>query len=249
MLSYAPLLQIQQDLYLQPRGMERFGRYLQTTIGGASRTQEVALPPLIAVNPMAREHALQQVEALLALGADDVMQDQMPLLSQQLRQWLPREFRVSLVVLDDRMGGWTNRSLMEAGWDKLSWPLQYWSWITVGYWTVDAPSLQRLLQSLRVGVYRSLYALHHGNPSTLAQIMQLEGQALHFAGVQPTLDLEELHYTQAVLQPLLNSHHFATQFAAMFGDLAANANGYPALGLGERAGFELSLAQALGLIA
>ena len=40
-VGYVPVLQILRDLYVQPRGMQRFQKYVATLTGG---TQDVVLP-------------------------------------------------------------------------------------------------------------------------------------------------------------------------------------------------------------
>jgi hypothetical protein len=93
-LEYIPLLDKQRELYTIPMGMERFREYLKTVVGDATghdldsrskilssmkrdgkRIFDLELPPLISINPMAKEHALKYVEALLALGAEDVARE------------------------------------------------------------------------------------------------------------------------------------------------------------------------------
>jgi hypothetical protein len=62
-LEYVPLLKIQRELYGIPRGYERFQAYLQTMIDAGTR--DLALPPLVAINPMGKDH-------VPALDGDDL---------------------------------------------------------------------------------------------------------------------------------------------------------------------------------
>jgi hypothetical protein len=57
-------------------------------------------------------------------------------------------------------------------------------------------------------------------------------------------DDEELAYTRAVLEPHLDSTHYPTLLVALEGDPAAQALGYPPLGLSPKAGLALALAEA-----
>jgi len=65
---YLPVLGILRELYLQPRTMRRFRKYVDTLTGGSG---DVVLPIGVA-NPMAKEHALTRLDELLALGAGGV---------------------------------------------------------------------------------------------------------------------------------------------------------------------------------
>jgi len=67
-VTYLPVLPILRDLYVQPRDMQRFRRYIATLTGGSD---DVVLPIGVA-NPMAKEHAVVKIDELLAIGADEV---------------------------------------------------------------------------------------------------------------------------------------------------------------------------------
>ncbi len=76
-------------------------------------------------------------------------------------------------------------------------------------------------------------------------MMNQEGWAAAFARVRPpTLDPEELAYTREVIRPHLDSSHFPTAFACLYGDEAAHRAGYPSLGLSLRAGYEAAFEDA-----
>jgi len=67
-LEYVPLLKVQRDLYDLPRGFERFREYIRTITGGSD---ELKLP-LVAMNPMGKDHLPPFLDHLLAIDADDV---------------------------------------------------------------------------------------------------------------------------------------------------------------------------------
>ena len=53
-LTYVPLLATLRAVYAVPRGRERFETYLKTVL--AKDRADVELLPLLAANPMAKEH-------------------------------------------------------------------------------------------------------------------------------------------------------------------------------------------------
>jgi hypothetical protein len=53
-ITYVPVLATLRDLYAQPRDMARFKRCLHTITQG---TDDIVVP-IVAANPMAREHVL-----------------------------------------------------------------------------------------------------------------------------------------------------------------------------------------------
>ena len=79
----------------------------------------------------------------------------------------------------------------------------------------------------------------------LGEMLNQEGYPMCMAGATtPTLDDEDLAYTQTVLAPYLAQTGEPTLIAALFGDPGARELGYTPLGLSPRAGFALALYEA-----
>jgi hypothetical protein len=111
-LQLLPLLHVQRDLYAMPRDMARFHEYLKTMKGASA--DDIELAPLMLMNPMGKEHCLAAVERLIAIGAEDLAAQALAEAESRLQD-APGHFKVSLVLADDRMGGWTSRTLAFAG--------------------------------------------------------------------------------------------------------------------------------------
>src|SRR5918992_2337843 len=108
MLTFVPLLRVQRDLYAMPRGMERFREYIKTMTDAA--TGDLALP-LVAMNPMGKDHVPALIDEYLAMGAEEIAEAAVRS-AFALRASADRTdpaYRVALVVSDDLKGGWTNR--------------------------------------------------------------------------------------------------------------------------------------------
>ena len=239
-LELVPMLADQRKLYDLPRGWERFRHYLQEMIGGSD---DVALPPMIAMNPMGKEHVAATYDALLALDAEALAADALADAEQQLVD-VPGQFRVGLNVSDDLLGGWTNRyaaEMMRFDGEQL----RKRGWIAVGFWTGEQPFVEKIRDQVLLAVFRMAYAQQHGWPTTLRQMLAQEGSVAASVGVvEPTLPVDELTYTRGVLAPLLDTTHYPTQFAALWGDEAAAMFGYQALGLSPYAGIALAIHDA-----
>lgn len=239
-----PTLERLRAVYAVPRGKERFQAYIDAVVGGAQTTSEVALPPLVSANPMAREAGLACVDGWLALNAEPVAREVL----RHAEADLPEPaltVRVGLAVLDDVDGGWTERFISDAARFQTGLRLRQSGWISVPLWTGEAPSLAALRLTVREAAWRAAEVARRGDPPTLRAMLRQEGQAAAFAGRVPVFGAEELEYTRAVLAPHLDSDHQPTAFAAMYGDEGARAWGYPPLGLSLNAGFQLGLADAL----
>ncbi|MBO0859256.1 MAG: hypothetical protein J2P21_12400 [Chloracidobacterium sp.] len=241
-LAFVPLLQIQRDLYRMPRGMERFRAYLKTIVD--PETNDLKLP-LAAMNPMARDHALALLDEYMALDADGVAAHAVTEAESRLPN-VAGEFKVTLVISDDAMGGWTNRYASEMAARSGSKPLLKRGWITGALWTSETPSAQAAREEALTTVYRAAYIQQHGFAASLREIMAQEGYAMAMAGCgEPSLDADELEYTRQVIAPKLDSKDYPTVITSLFGDVAAASLGYAPPGLAERAGFALALIDAL----
>jgi len=240
-----PTLERLRAVYRVPRGPARFQAYIDAVVGGARLTAEVALPPLIAANPMARGQALTFVERWIALDAEGAAHAALPELQAQWpAQWPQPEqrVRVGLSVLDDVGGGWTNRVVTDAARFRVGQSLRRTGWLSVPLWTSEEPSLEALRLEVREVAWRAAQVARHGDPQSLRESIRQEGAAAAFAGRSPTLEPGDLEYTRAVITPHLDSTHQPTVLAALYGDEGARAWGYPPLGLSRNAGFELALA-------
>ncbi len=109
-LELVPLLNVERELYDTPRGGQRFRKYLQVMQGG---TDDVDLLPLVALNPIGKEHVAAVLDALLALDAEAVAARAIADASRRLQR-IPDVLKVGLVVADDAAGGWTQRELADA---------------------------------------------------------------------------------------------------------------------------------------
>ena len=236
-LTFVPLLQVQRDLYALPRGMERFREYIRTMTD--AKTGDLALP-LVAMNPMGKDHVPALIDDYLALGAERIGADAVASVEVP-----DLDHKIALVVSDDLKGGWTNRWASEFSHRIEGAAITKRGWLVGILWTSEPASADRVRDAVLTSIYRADYLRIHPEPKTLGEMMDQEGYATARAGcATPILDEEDLSYTREIIQPLRDSRDRATVIAALFGDPAAAALGYPPLGLTERAGLAVALADA-----
>src|SRR5262245_61887420 len=253
-LSFLPLLQIQRDLYSMPRGRERFNEYIKTMTD--PETGDLALP-LVAMNPMGKDHIPALIDEYIALGAEKIAE-------QSVDAWratasvvaehsptvkdvslLAKEYKVGVVVSDDLKGGWTNRWASEFSHRFESKAFHKRGFLTGILWTSEPASASSVREAVLTSIYRAEYLQRHPSPKTLHAMIEQEGHAMARAGcTTPSLDADALTYTRSVIAPYLDAHDRATVIACLFGDAAANALGYPPQGLSNRAGLALALHDA-----
>ena len=241
-VTYLPVLQILRELYLQPRDMQRFRRYIASLTGGSD---DVVLPIGLA-NPMAKEHAVVKIDELLAIGADEVGAQAAAEADARLRRVAADVvIKASVVLVDDVGGGWTNRFTSEAsvrfpGRGALKRPFA-----TALAWTSESPTAEQIWLETLAAIYRVAYHQRRGLPRSLAAMLDQEGLAGVFAGAEVTLAAAQLGAARTIIAALGADPPSPTVFAAMYGDAAAEQLGYRPLGLPARAGFEVALADAL----
>ena len=238
-----PLLRIQRALYDQPRGRERFQSYLRTMVD--ARTGDLALP-LVAMNPMGRDHVPALLDRLLAVEADAAGAAAAAVAAgQPAPRAVPGRFRAALVVADDAHGGWTNRYQSEFDHRFEGAALYKRAWITGILWTSEEPSAAAARREVATAVHRFAHVRRYGPATTLKAMLAQEGAAMAAAGCrEPALDDDDLAYTRETMQPYLARGDRPTAVACLYGDEAARELGYRPLGFSRRAGLALALATA-----
>lgn len=239
-ITHIAVLAEQYRLQQMPRNMERFQEYLNTITN--EEHNDVKLAPLVAANPMAREHVTERVAEYLALDAEQVAAN--AVMEYESRQGAPvDEYKHGIVVMDDLKGGWTSRPSSEM--TVMQNTSTRGGWLMTGLWVSEPATAAYVRESVLHSLFRMFYLQRHGIPQTLRDRMTMEGRAMAFAGKALWLDNEDIAYTRHVLAPLLDTDNYALCFAALMGDEAAQQFGYEPLGLSSRAGMALALADAL----
>jgi hypothetical protein len=238
-LTFVPLLRVQRELYSMPRGMDRFREYITTMTDG--ETGDLALP-LVAMNPMGKDHVPALIDDYLALDAEVVAEEAVRG-AGSLDPALDATFRVALVVADDLKGGWTNRWASEYSHRFEYNAITKRGWLVGLLWTSEPASAERVRDAVLTAIYRAEYLLTHATPRTLGEMLDQEGYAMARAGcATPRLDEDDLAYTRQVIAEHRDACDRATVVACLFGDAAARTLGYPPRGLTDRAGLALALA-------
>jgi hypothetical protein len=241
-LTYVPLLPRMRELYAMPRGMERFRAYLATML--AADGQDIDLPPLVLMNPMAKEHVGALLDTLLALDADGLAARALAEAAPALAE-VEGDFKAALVVADDLKGGWTSRWANEYKLRFEQGPHLKRFWVSGVLWSSEPASEQAVRESILCAVHRAAYVVRRGPAVTVRDMLAQEGAVLAAAGCTgPVLDEDELAYTRAVVAPCLEERGMRAGIELLFGDDAARSLGMTPRGLGPLAGLALALYDA-----
>jgi hypothetical protein len=260
-LEYVPLLRVMRNLHSIPRGQppdfngkKRFKHYLRTIFDYDQKVCK--LPLLLAMNPMGKDHVTALLDAYLAIDGDGIGARATAEASARLADE-PGDLKVGLVVIDDLMGGGSNRYDYEYffrfGPNQLgggSTPVKPNSWIKDFWlsgilWSSEAATEQAVREAVLTAAYRHAYVHRHGLACNLRELLAQEGQVMALAGCRgPTLDAEDLAYTREVLSAYLDADDMRTCIECLFGDAAARTLGFTPTGLSPWAGLALALNDA-----
>jgi hypothetical protein len=242
-LEYVPLLGMQRDLYRIPRGLDRFRAYARIMRDDDDRDDPRAAP-LVALNPMAKDHVAELIDALLGLDAEEVASETAAEASPRLAD-VTGDYKIGLVVADDAGGGWTNRYASEYAWASGSPAALRPGWLAGVLWSSEPASVRAVREAVLVPLYRAAYIHRHGGARTLRDFMGQEGYAMASAGCgTPSLAPEDLDYTSQLLGPYLGESLPRTVMEFLYGDEAGRTLGFTPRGLSHRAGLALALHHA-----
>lgn len=242
--EFVPVLEQLKVIYSIPSSSSRFEQYLSTVVAGATKASELALPPLVKANPMAKSHVLDYVNTLIELKAEEIAQEAVHVANLKFAEVFHAiPISLGLTVLDDAKGGWTNRFINDIERLQVKAELQKTGWLTIPFWISEDLTTDRIYQRVMEWIKRAIIALDKGDPITLAEVMFQEGHALAFAGQIVQLPTDDLEYSYTVIEPYLDQEEHSIIVACMYGDPGALAWGFSPLGLSLDAGFQVALAQ------
>ena len=173
-LTFVPLLRVQRELYAMPRGMERFREYIKTMTD--AETGDLALP-LVAMNPMGKDHVPALIDEYLALGAEEIAEEAVAIRRRRAAasdraaraRSADRSYRVALVVSDDLKGGWTNRWASEYSHRIEGAAITRRGWLVGLLWTSEPASAQNVRDAVLTSIYRAEYLQTHARRSRSAR--------------------------------------------------------------------------------
>lgn len=240
-LTFVPLLETIRVLYLQPRDLNRFRIYLRM-VKTADGT-DLEFVPLVALNPMAKDHVLNVVNQLIAIEAERIARNCVEELLPCFRE-CSGDYRVGITVVDDIGGGWTNRYAVE--YDAMTNPEPAKrGWISCPFWVSEPVESGLVRERIAIPIHRRAFQIQQGMPKTLRELLRQEGTIRATAGCrQPVLERDDLEYSRITFEPFLNSTDLRTHIECLFGDEAGATLGFTPRGLSRNAGLAVALADA-----
>lgn len=231
-----PILDTMVELYQKPISNERFQNYLQLLQGN---TKGDMVLPIGAYNPMAKPHLLDKLAELKAFNAEEIIRDVLTSIHQKnnLTKINP-QFRVSIAIADDLLGGWTNRFTTDYDSRFKLNPLVSRHFCVVLFWSSEDYSVNLIRQRVQETVFRTLYWLESPKPVTLSEHFAQElFVAKNTQYASPPLAVDMTHLKK-FYQEHQDTDDYSTIFGFLYGDHTAKQLGFKEHGVqGEMAGF------------
>jgi len=224
-----------QALYELPRTRERFEAYL-LMLEGKQKTDMIL--PIAGYNPMGADHILSKINKLQNLNAEQIIREELEEINTKINSKKDRTIQVVLNLADDIGGAWTDcyTTDFSSKFDILS--LVKRNFCTPYFWTDETYTKQLITQRTREYVYRTLYVIKKGKPTTLKDHVEQEVYVqIHsndiFQISENNFSEIKKHYTQYA-----DSEEYNLIFNFFYGDEASESLAYKTYGVGKNAGWD-----------
>ncbi|MBX2815165.1 MAG: hypothetical protein KTR24_04180 [Saprospiraceae bacterium] len=226
-----PVLEKMYAFYEKPRSAERFSKYLALLQG--SSKEELQLP-IMGFNPMAKDHVLRQLEALLHMDAEGIAASTVDACNaSRQHHGSQREITVVLNLADDVGGAWTNR--FSTDYDscfKLN-PYLRRNFCTPFLWVSENYTPNTIRTTINESLHRSIYQSENDQPVTLMEHVVQEcfvATNVHTTN-GTTLTVRDFTQYADFLKTHSASADFSIIFSFLYGDQACRNLGMKTHGL------------------
>ncbi len=230
-----PVLSQMAQLYRLPRNKQRFDTYLQMLQGGEKKD---LILPIAGYNPMAKEEVLHKVEYLIALGAENIVEESIDAINASYHKD-DLTIEVVLNLADDIGGSWSNYFTTDYSSKFQITALVKRNFCTPFLWTGEEISAALVKQRAEAYMYRTAYWIQYRNPISLEDHLKQEIYVQQKVNrYEPPS--KELNYEKAerfFLQHR-NVEDYNLIFNFFYGDEASNLLQYSTYGFGKSTGFD-----------
>lgn len=216
-----PILSQILTLYNQPISFDRFQEYLKILQGNTGNDLEV---PIAGFNPMAKGHALEKLDELITLKAEQIATEAVSEVNDKWKDKLNNEtFKVSLNLSDDLKGGWTNRFTSDYDSKFRINALVARKFCTPIFWTSENFTEEIIRERTLEYVYRTIYWMTDPKPETLRQHIEQEV----FVAEQVGVKTDDPAFDFASADKFFNEHrdddNYNLVFNFLYGDAACRS--------------------------
>ena len=230
-MKHVPLLVIVRDFYALPCDPSiRFPKYRALIGNEAALTH----PPLMHMNPMARQHINAYIQTLLDLDIDHVASLWVPTVAQVLR--CTGSHLHGMAIADDVAGGWTSTADIDM---KRRFALHNnatGTWCSTVLLASEPPTYASVIAEITAAIVRHHWQRRHGPPVRLREMLAQEQAVSCFVTQLAQENAEEYEYTAQCITTYLDETAYPAIVAVLLGDVGAASLGYQRHGFGPHAG-------------
>ncbi len=201
---------------------------------------------LVAYNPMAGDAARETVTQLLSLDAENVACN----IAEHTAMLCEYEQQITMAFVVRSKGMWTDRIATEVD-DRFSTRRSRRDHGLVSMWSRESCNLDDVTREVVAEVVRVMWASIHGASDRMEALFAREGLAYAIAacvcnaepyGGSPSM--EERALVSDALEMLRGTRLQRDIVGILYGDDVATTMGFYTLGIGDRAGYRVAIAQA-----
>lgn len=227
------------SLYEISRGPKRFDRYLSMLQG---KTIGDIVLPIAGYNPMGNEYVQKRIRELISLKVETLIAENLSSINSKYSQVLKGQVFDLVVNLSDDLGGaWTDRFASHYTNTFNFGPMAKRNFCIPFFWTSDpAFSESMIINRTQEAIYRTIYYLKNGNPTTLEDHVLQEVFVKRQLKINPNHKNESLPETLNFYEDNKNSEDYNLIFNFFYGDEAAAKLNYRTYGFAELNGFQFA---------
>lgn len=233
-----------RKLYNLPRTKKRFDAYLQL-LQGTSKKEMIV--PIAGYNPMGKDLAVEKLEQLIALQAEELLEKELQKFNKTLESKNHRIIQVAINLADDVEGAWSNQYTTDYKSKFEIAALLKRNFCTPYFWTSENLTEAIITKRVRAYLYRTLFWIEKGAPETLAQAVEQETYVQkHVNDADSSITENDFSAIEQFYRQYMKSTDYAIKFNFFYGDKASKQLEYPSYGIKEMEGFKYAAFKSKG---
>ena len=247
-MKFKPLQVLPQikALYELPRTKERFNKYLYLLQGDS---KDKMILPIASFNPMGKELAMNKLQRLIELNAEDILESEIEKINSSLNGNDNRIIEVAINLADDIEGAWSNYYTTDYKSKFEIEPLLNRDFCTPIFWTSETLNNELLSQRIKAYLYRTIFWVNNKKPETLKEVFEQEVFVQsHLKNTLTEWNENDFLEIQKIYKENSSFADYNLKFNFFYGDKASQQLGYFCYGVKPNEGFEYSKLRAYHLI-
>lgn len=229
-----------KELYEMPRTRERFDKYL-FMLQGAEKNELIL--PIASFNPMGKELAMEKLNKLLELNAEQILDDVIARFNNEdsIKRIENKAIKVAINLSDDVEGSWSNFFITDY---KSKFDIENLlkrSFCTPIFWTSESVTEKSITRRLEEYIYRTIYWIKYGKTASLGDMFEQEVTVqMNYDDNAVNLSESDVANMTKFLQQYKNSDDYLLNLNFFYGDEGSNNLNYTTYGIIRNGGFEFA---------